>query len=217
VKVVCVSDTHGLHGGIKIEGDLLLHAGDWSKGRGNKPETLEFLNWMKNQRFKHKILVPGNHDFVAQNHLGWLRQECENFGVTLLLDQQTTVNGLKIWGSPWQPWFFDWAFNLDRGPALKAKWDLIPPDTDILVTHGPPHGILDEVKTYQPWPKGWTTKDVGCEELLLKVKEVKPRLHLFGHIHQGYGQHHNGNTLFVNASVTSENYELFNDPVRLNL
>jgi Icc-related predicted phosphoesterase len=107
------------------------------------------------------------------------------------------VFGLKVWGSPWQPRFFDWAFNLDRGPDLAAKWALVPDDTDILITHGPPVGILD--RTFRG-------TETGCADLLARVKVVKPRLHLFGHIHEAAGVVETPDTLFVNASIGTERF-----------
>jgi Icc-related predicted phosphoesterase len=98
----------------------------------------------------------------------------------------------------------DWAFNLQRGPALREKWALIPEGTDVLITHGPPFGILD-----------WTARGerVGCEDLLEAVRRVKPRLHVFGHIHEGYGEHEQDGTRFVNASICTEAYQPTNAPI----
>jgi len=111
-------------------------------------------------------------------------------------------------GSPITPWFNNWAFNRERGAEIKLHWDLIPIETDILITHGPPFGIVDET-VY--------SKRTGCEELLLNVYQVKPRLHVFGHIHKDYGQYTNGDTTFVNASVLDDHYQLVYHPVVINL
>ena len=92
-----------------------------------------------------------------------------------LCDESLTLDGVKFYGSPWQPRFFDWAFNKDRGAPLKAIWDKIPLDTDVLITHGPPHGILDLT---------FDKIKAGCEELLLAVQRIKPKVHVFGHIHE---------------------------------
>jgi hypothetical protein len=112
---------------------------------------------------------------------------------------------IKIWGSPWQPEFYNWAFNLPRGEALKEKWDMIPVDTDILITHGPPFGKLDYVD--------YSKINVGCEELLKRVEEIKPKIHVCGHIHGGYGYVFDGNTHFINASILNDRYEFRNKPI----
>jgi Icc-related predicted phosphoesterase len=103
-----------------------------------------------------------------------------------------------------QPTFFDWAFNRDRGAAIDKHWQLIPKNTDILITHGPPFGVLD---------KTLRGEAVGCEMLLKKVNKIKPKLHVFGHIHEGYGMIDKKNTTFVNASVLDIRYNLRNEPV----
>ncbi|HNC99840.1 MAG TPA: metallophosphoesterase, partial [Myxococcota bacterium] len=113
-----------------------------------------------------------------------------------------------IWGSPWQPRFFDWAFNLDRGEPLRRVWQKIPDGIDILVTHGPPKGILDRVQ------RGG---EVGCEELREALRRVRPRLHVFGHIHEAYGQLHLDGTHFVNAASCNLDYRPVNPPVVVEL
>ena len=118
------------------------------------------------------------------------------------------IDGVKFYGSPWQPWFYDWAFNLERGPEIRAKWDLIPEDTDVLITHGPPYGIGD--LTFQ--------KDhAGCQDLLKAVERLKPRTHIFGHIHERYGINSIDGTTFINASSFNHNYHRFNEPVIFDL
>lgn len=115
---------------------------------------------------------------------------------------------MKIYGSPWQPWFYDWAFNLPRGDALREKWDLIPGDVDVLITHGPPHGILD---------RNLEGENCGCEELHAAVDRIKPKVHAFGHIHLSHGTGRAGNTLFVNASICTERYDPWQAPVVVDL
>tara|TARA_R110002073_G_scaffold128374_2_gene274096 strand:- start:242 stop:643 length:402 start_codon:yes stop_codon:yes gene_type:complete len=121
-----------------------------------------------------------------------------------LQDESVEIEGLKIYGSPWQPWFFNWAFNLRTPEELKEKWDKIPEDTDVLVTHGPPLGILD------------LTMDglnVGCSELIKAVERIKPRAHIFGHIHEGYGDTMLDGCIFVNASINTHRYRPINEPI----
>jgi hypothetical protein len=117
-------------------------------------------------------------------------------------------NMVKIWGSPWQPEFHNWAFNLPRGEKLKEKWDMIPTDVDILVTHGPAFGKLDFVP--------YDGVNVGCEDLLSKIQEVKPKIHVCGHIHEGYGYVFDGNTHFINAAVLNGRYEFRNKPLTVD-
>jgi Icc-related predicted phosphoesterase len=124
-----------------------------------------------------------------------------------LQDEPVEIEGLKFYGSPWQPWFLDWAFNLERGESLRKVWARIPEDTDVLVTHGPPHGILDRTTRGEP---------VGCEDLRARVEELRTPLHLFGHIHEGYGTERRGQTLFVNASSCTVSYRPLQAPVILD-
>ena len=120
-------------------------------------------------------------------------------------DSGITIDGIKIWGSPIQPEFFNWAFNRKRGAEIDKHWQLIPDDTDILVTHGPPFGYLDETARMER---------VGCVDLLKRIDEIKPKVHVFGHIHEGYGTAINDrDTLFINASVLDEHYRLVNEPI----
>ena len=116
---------------------------------------------------------------------------------------------MKFWGSPWQPWFYDWAFNLNRGHDIKQKWDLIEHDVDVLITHGPPYGILDKTIHEQT--------HVGCEELKKCVLRLKPKLHVFGHIHEGYGTYRMGDTVFINACILNVHYQPVNKPIIVEL
>jgi hypothetical protein len=112
---------------------------------------------------------------------------------------------IRVYGSPWQPEFFQWAFNLPRhGEEMKARWDAIPTNTDILVTHGPAYGHLDFVR--------YNGINVGCEMLRPRINEIRPKIHVCGHIHQGYGYYFDGHTHFFNASVLDEQYKYANLP-----
>lgn len=190
MKLVLISDTHGLHDHLDVpDGDVLLHAGDCS--RSGKFEQIEDFNrFLGEQPHPHKIIIAGNHDFGFEKRPAEARALVTN--ATYLEDEAITINGVKIYGTPWQPEFHNWAFNLPRGAALKEKWDLIPADTDVLITHGPPKNIGDRT---------FMGKRVGCEELAVRVKELQPKIHLFGHIHEDAGQWQIGETLYVNASM----------------
>jgi hypothetical protein len=135
-------------------------------------------------------VIAGNHDWCFQRYPAEARRRLTN--AVYLEDDTAEVAGLKIYGSPWQPRFCDWAFNLDPGPELAAKWAMIPGDTDVLVTHGPPEGILDLTRR---WYR------VGDADLRARVREIRPGLHVFGHIHEAAGIFRSENTLFVNAAT----------------
>ena len=124
--------------------------------------------------------------------------------ITYLEGDSVTIRGLKIWGGPWTPRFFDWAFNVDRGERIKRYWDLIPDNTDVVVTHGPPAGILDVGSVR------FGSESAGCEELALAIKRVRPQLHVFGHFHTSYGVVVKNGIMYVNASVVNEEYKLAN-------
>lgn len=201
VKTVAISDTHGKHGFFKVpDGDLLIHSGD-IVGHSDILQVKNFLYWFDCLPHKVKIFICGNHDRMAQNNPALFKSlKDEHPNIIYLEDEAVEVLGLKIYGTPWQPVFMNWAFNLPRGFPLKCKWDLIPEDTDILISHGPPAGILD----YVPQDR----VHVGCEDLLKRVQALpKLKYHIFGHIHaQGGQQVQQGNVTFINAAVLDEDY-----------
>lgn len=205
MKVVCISDTHLMHLRQEIQvpdGDVLIHAGD-ATFKGDAHEIRAFRDWFGALPHEHKVFVAGNHDWGFQMQrsaaVGLLPAGCH-----YLEDSGVTIDGIKFWGSPWQPWFLSWAFNLPRGAALKKHWDMIPEGTDVLITHSPPYGVGDWVERGE---------NVGCEEMLKAVERIKPRLHVFGHIHGGYGEYEIGKTRFVNASICDESYQPVNKPI----
>lgn len=190
MRIVCLSDTHGGHRRVTVpDGDLLVFAGDLT-AHGRLAEVEEFDGWLGRLPHRHKVVVAGNHDFAFQEQPAAARQRLTN--ALYLEDEGVTVGGLRVWGSPWQPWFGGWAFNLPRGPEIAAKWALIPAGTDVLVTHGPPEGIRDVNSGGQA---------CGCRDLLARVLEVRPRLHVFGHIHESRGRSDVDGTVYVNAAV----------------
>ena len=206
MRIVCLSDTHGFHDGLEVPpGDLLLHAGDSTK-HGSLEEVAAFNRFLGRLPHRHKVVIAGNHDWAFEKEAVLARDLITH--AVYLEDEETVVAGLRIWGSPWQPWFCDWAFNLERGPALRAKWDLVPAGIDVLLTHGPPRGHGDR-----------TTggSEEGCSDLLDAIRRVRPRLHVFGHIHEGYGRTQEGETLCVNASVCTVAYRPTNPAVVVDL
>ena len=209
-KIVCLSDTHNCNEQIIVpDGDVLIHAGD-ATIRGTIPEIAVFNRWFANLPHRLKIFVAGNHDWLFETNNLYARQMLDD-SIIYLQDSFVEIEGFKIYGSPWQPRFYDWAFNLMRGAELAEKWKLIPDDTDILITHGPPHGILDEV------PRKFFVENTGCEELRKKVEEIRPKLHIFGHIHCGYGQTEKFGVKFINASNCDESYEPTQPPIVIDL
>lgn len=208
MRIVCLSDTHGYHDAVTVpEADVLIVAGDFSS-YGRLIELHEFNQWLGKQPTKHKIVVAGNHDKNA-HQLG--KQECKGaFSEAIYLeDEEVVIDGIKFYGSPWTPIFFDWYFMLPRGPELRAKWDLIPNDTDVLITHGPPAGKCD----WSPYGQ----ERVGCDELRTATERVRPSYHIFGHVHSGYGTAFNEHTVYVNASSCNERYAPVNEPVVLEI
>lgn len=204
MKLVFISDTHGLHDQLVLpKGDVLIHAGDISM-QGRPYEVLNFLNWFGRLRFKHKIFIAGNHDFFFQEKSHEEIHSIIPKGVTYLNDSGCEVEGVRIWGSPIQPEFHNWAFNRQRGEEIRKHWDMVPSGTDILITHGPMFGRHDLI---------YSGQRVGCEELAKVVDAIKPKLHVCGHIHEAYGLLESEHTVFANASVLNLRYKLVNPPI----
>lgn len=199
-----ISDLHGFYPKL-LGGDMLIVAGDVT-ATDTRQQHARFKLWFENQDYKYKILIAGNHDGYFMEHKPVFVTE----GIHYLCDSGVEIEGLKIWGSPWTPEFCGWDWMLPRGEAIAAKWALIPNDTDILITHGPPHGILDECPIH-----------MGCADLRKRIEKVKPRLHVFGHIHEGYGEHiqkHIGtDTHCVNSAHVNRQYQPVNQPIRVIL
>jgi Icc-related predicted phosphoesterase len=190
MRIVAVADTHLFHGELSVpDGDVFVHAGDLCRG-GELAELREAAAWIARLPHRHKLVVAGNHDWSFVRDPAAARALLT--GVTYLEDSGATIEGVRFWGSPWQPTFHDWAFNLPRGEPLAAVWRRIPPTTDVLITHGPPAGIGDRS------PVGGRA---GCADLRVRVAELAPRLHLFGHIHQDGGAWRLGSTVFANVTT----------------
>ena len=202
MKIRAASDLHGTLPEI-LPCDLLLLGGDLCPVTNHQisfqAEWLDttFRQWLDRVPARRVVGVAGNHDFVFQkypdlvpNDLRWV----------YLQDSGVTWEGLRIWGTPWQPWFFDWAFNLYE-PDLIAKWAMIPPDTDILVLHAPPHGYGDGV------PRSGGMDHTGSPSLLRRIEAIEPRLAIFGHIHEGRGEWQVGKTTLANVTILDERYQ----------
>jgi len=214
-RLVCISDTHESFLKVVPEGDILIHAGDFTY-KGKIEEIQKFNNWLGTLPHKHKIVIAGNHDltfdvdYCNRKNIKVDAHDTKNLltNCIYLQDSEVTVEGLRIYGSPWQPAFCDWAFNVKGDEAIKVKWDMIPTGIDVLVTHGPPkgHGGVCKSKI-----------DAGCPELLKAIKRTKPVLHVAGHIHEGYGVSKEEETVFVNASSVNYRYNMTNNPIVVDL
>jgi Icc-related predicted phosphoesterase len=208
LKFVGIADTHSRHRAVNLpKGDVLIHGGDISY-RGERMEVEDFLSWFAKQDFEYKIFIAGNHDFLFEKIKEKELEKMIPPEIIYLNDSGVKINGLNVWGSPITPKFFNWAFNRTRGEAIKKHWKLIPSNTDLLITHGPPYGILDQVVN---------ESHVGCVDLLQTVKNVKPKIHFYGHIHESYGIRNSEQTKFINACQMNELYELVNKPVVFEL
>ena len=230
--ITFISDTHTKHGQLITAddirnsqqlidlpgGDLLIHAGDFMSSGYSKHEAEDFLYWFNTIKgYDKKIFIAGNHDRIMQNDPGWATDILKEYTtINYLQDEEyglydiTEDRSINIYGSPWQPEFYQWAFNLPRnGEELKSKWDAIPENTDILITHGPAFGFLDDVE-------GRRGIHLGCELLIDRIKEIKPKIHVCGHIHSGYGHYFDGHTHFFNASILNERYNYTNLPVTID-
>lgn len=230
----CISDLHGHY--PKLEGgDLLIIAGDLT-ARDTIDEYLQFYEWLDDQDYKKTIIVAGNHDneLAKEKYKGHSRRF---YPATYLCDSGTEficwpsikdeidkstlsaakrvaeAKTFKIWGSPWTKTFRGMnphckAFTVDTENELAEKFAKIPDDTDILITHSPPYGILDKCDNGH----------VGSTSLLHRIHEIKPRVVFYGHIHESYGKEiYKDSTICVNASHVDENYKPVNRPIRIEL
>ena len=219
---VFISDTHGLHEMMSHplpEGDVLIHAGDCTNV-GSQKNIQEFVYWFQNLKgFDTKIFIAGNHDWGFERKPDWLNhyineENLSQSDVVYLEDSEFIIEDpefsrpIKFYGSPWQPRFYDWAFNVDRD-KIHVHWEKIPEDTDVLITHGPPQEILDVNPMGEP---------CGCSSLRFQVENrVKPFIHAFGHIHTQPGHKIVGDTTYINASTCTDRYVPSNKPIVASL
>lgn len=221
MRIVCISDTHETKIRDIPPGDVLVHAGDFTY-EGQPDAVAAFNHWLGNLPHKHKIVIAGNHDITFDldyYEKNWKRYNSDKqdaiatknllTNCIYLEDSEVTIDGIRFYGSPWQPEFCDWAFNVKTEEEIRKYWDLIPIGVDVLLTHGPAKG------------HGGITFDrieVGCPELKKAILErVKPTLHVCGHIHEGYGVSKEGNTYFVNASSVNYSYLPKNNPIVVDI
>ncbi|XP_067946431.1 metallophosphoesterase MPPED2-like [Watersipora subatra] len=237
VRIVCISDTHSRTNRLDVPaGDVLIHAGDFTF-HGGMGEVQAFANFLATQPHKHKVVIAGNHELsfgycdgfcdirtfkrlLGSTGVDSMKQKMQELNinhprellpkdVVYLNNSAATVCGLKMWGSPWSPYFHGWAYNAQRGKEILKIWDGIPSNTDVVITHTPPVGVGDQISSGDR---------VGCVELYTTLKErVRPQLHVFGHIHEGYGLYTDGTTLYANASTCNINYKPINNPICIDL
>ncbi|MGA2606219.1 MAG: metallophosphatase domain-containing protein [Terriglobia bacterium] len=201
MRIVLISDTHGLHRQLEVpNGDLLIHAGDFTLN--SKPPSIvsDFNSWLGSLPHRYKIIIPGNHEFILEEQ----RNRGAITNAILLVDSGVEIEGLKIWGSPTTA-LYGGAFGKSRPEDRKRLWAQIPDGLDILITHTPPFAILDH--------GGSAERREGCPQLLEAVFRAFPRLHVFGHIHAGAGTLRTTDTLFVNASLMGEDGSLRRKPL----
>lgn len=222
MRIIAISDTHEQHNWLHKclhdpafirEVDMIICAGDTANNRSpalNHNPQLDFIQWYSELPFKYKIYVPGNHN-TSENRI--LKSVYEDLGIIRLIHESVTIENINIFGSPYTPTFgVDWAYNVNRN-KLDNYWREIPDNTDILVTHGPPKGILDLTGRDHN-----NTEQVGCKSLLNHVFRVKPQYHIFGHIHDEKDIFNNGyrdinGTRFINASIVDLDYNPINLPI----
>lgn len=206
MKITAISDTHNRHKSLtsqlEVGGDVILHAGD-ATGRGEKGEVEAFLKWYGELDYSHRLFTPGNHDWLFERNPQLAQELCDKYGVTLLHNKEVVIDGVKFYGSAVTPWFHSWAFNVHRGPDIAAEWAKIPNDTNVLVTHGPVHGILDIV----PYANGTPKERVGCHDLFDRVMQLEHlKMHFCGHIHHSHGEHYFNGKKFFNVAICDEMY-----------
>lgn len=212
MKICIVSDTHNRLDRITMpKADILIHCGDWTL-EGNHAELQLFYRALKRVRenYKHILVIPGNHDKIVESDPKMVSALFKQSSITLLIDKGVTIGGKKFYGSPWTPFCGYWAFQYDNDEAADYHWAKIPKGTDFLITHSPPHTILDLSNSK------WATGNSGCPTLAKHVERVKPKFHAFGHIHEGYGMVEYADTTFINASSLKRDYFQQNAPVLID-
>lgn len=209
MKIIATADTHGLHDHVELPAaDVLIVAGDICP-MGEMQDVYVFGQWLRRLPHTHKIVIAGNHDRPFQeNQMEAINALIGNDPtIHYLQDSAITVDGIKFYGSPWTPTFYNWHFMANRGEELQEKWSKIPEDVDVLITHGPPAGILDIVSGVPQ----------GCADLLDQIKVIRPKFNIFGHIHEGYGERLISGVTFINASLCDVRYRPVNPPVEIEL
>jgi Icc-related predicted phosphoesterase len=210
MRITCISDTHTKEKELKLPGgDTLIHAGDFMGSGYSLPELTDFLSWLSSQDYTNKILVAGNHDRIFEIEPELTLNALKKFpNITYLEDESCIFGGIKFYGSPWTPAFGAWAFQLNDDFEAENIYNQVPDDTEILITHGPAYGYLDEIEL--PLMPGYSPGHLGCKVLGRLIDRIKPGLHVYGHIHSGRGiiEGSGTGTTYINASSLGEDYKL---------
>jgi Icc-related predicted phosphoesterase len=210
MKIWHISDTHGNHDQLKVPNDIdiVIFSGDGANYRDpieNLKEYNKFFYWFKNLPIEYKILIAGNHDTCIEANL-FDKREFKLNGIEYLENSGLIINNINFWGSPITPTFNDWSFMKSRHKIYKV-WDMIPTSTDVLITHGAPKGVLDLTENHKR-----QLEMVGCSNLNKQVfKRIKPKLHLFGHIHNRHKNVYNNNGILTINNITFSNASLVQD------
>lgn len=204
--IVALSDTHGNHHSVDIPpGDVIIHCGDITH-KSNLSEVTDFIKWFGRLDFQHKILVAGNHDRFIEKRKPEFFELIDEYQIEYLENSLVRINGFAVFGSPFTLNYAGiGAFTYYDDPEARRIWRNIPEKVDILVTHAPPRGFRDFSIA--------ENDNSGCKALREKVLSVKPRFHIFGHIHESYGIEHYEGLVFINASLTNGSEEIVNKPV----
>jgi Icc-related predicted phosphoesterase len=204
MKILFLSDTHEFHRQLTNlpSADMIIHAGDITN-RGKVEKVEDFIHWFTSLDYKYKIFIAGNHDFYFESKCTSVIQKILPTNTFYLCDNGIKIEGINIYGSPVTPIYLNLAFNQDRN-IIKKHWELIPFGTDILITHGPPYGILDTKIDGE---------HLGCKVLLEFVNKLHPSYHLFGHIHESYGLHKIGYITYINGSLLNKEHKIENNPI----
>lgn len=218
IRLVCISDTHGLLPTDLPDGDILVHAGDICPFYNHDPIyqtwwlNIDFKNWIRSLKYKAKVIIAGNHDWAFQHY----NSNIDKGDYCYLENTVAVVLGIKFWGTPCSMRFHDWAFN-KTDEELSYLWELIPKDTDVVLSHGPPYGIGDSVYRDNPDEEQWPILEhTGSKSLLENLNENSYPLLCNGHIHPGYAvyQHHTpyGISHVANCALLNDSYQLVNKP-----
>ena len=208
-RIIAFSDCHAHIKEVKFpDGDILIFAGDIGNGRTTEAEFVEFAEVINKLPFSQKMITFGNHDVCVERNFDLSRM----LDAHILHDSEVVIDGIKFFGSPYSPKFGSgWSYNIQRGYPAQQKWAQIPDDTNILVVHGPPHGILDVVD-------GFYKESVGCEELAKRVMALKQlRLNVYGHIHTNFGQLNHNGVLFANVALCDDRNKLIHEPMIIDI
>ena len=205
MRIVAISDVHNRYHNLLIpKCDVLISAGDYSF-HGEPHVVKAYHEWLHQQPADHIISGQGNHEVWVEKNFDEAKAialaACPR--VDFLEEGRVVIDGVNFWYASVTPWFCNWAYNRWRGPEIAAHWRKIPEDTNVLIAHGPPYGILDIV----PYVNGVPKKRVGCHDLLARIKEL-PNLdiNIFGHIHHSHGEHHEDGVSYYNVAVCDEQY-----------